>query len=143
MLLSGLAHDSQTTAITCTAPRPKTNSLDENALVQDQLKRSAVKLARLREAYLSGTESLESYTAVKSDLEAQCAVLRQHLAAQTAPQDQAADSLSFARDAGSCLAVLKNPDIDILTKHNAIHSIVETCVFSRDSNFIQLTYRLL
>ena len=120
---------------------PASESLDESTQLLEQQKNIAVRIARLREAYLAGVESLESYSAAKTTLEQQGESIAQRLEEAKTPTDESKAEILIRKNIASCVALL-NSDASKEEKHNAIHSIIEKCTFSKESNSIALSYRL-
>lgn len=143
MIFSTLEHDHATDAkLTYKTIRASGERIDELAMLQERRRQLAAKLTRLRDAYLSGVEDLESYGAAKSALEEQSMELSQHIQRIQAPDDtKKADSLLKER-IGKCIQVLRDPEADRTTKHNALNNIVEKLVFDKESNTLTAFYRL-
>lgn len=143
MLFALMERDSQADIpITYSIVRPRPEAMDEAALLQEQRKQLTAKLERLREAYLSGVENLESYGAAKSALEERTAALDERLANLRMPKDtKKADTLMKER-IGQCLEILKNPNATKEQKHTAAHEAIDRCVFSKADNSLRIFYRL-
>jgi len=143
MILERLKHDAASNArfaYRAASPRPEVWS-DRNAYTE-QLRQIRTKLTRLRDAYLSGIETLERYGEIKAALEQQAAAIESQLQALDPPADtKKADALHRER-IRSVAALLESSECSMEEKHMAIHSIVEACVFNKSANSILLTYRL-
>lgn len=123
--------------------RQSPQALDEATMLQEQRKQLTAKLERLREAYLSGVEDLESYAAAKSSIEERASQLDARISDLQSPKDEnKADALMKER-ISQCLEVLKNPDASMEQKHAAAHESIERCVFSKSSNTLRIYYRLI
>lgn len=143
MLLTLMERDTQgDLPISYQTVRSKPQAADEAALLQEQRAQLDAKLARLREAYLSGVEDLASYAAAKSTLESRAAQLDQRIQSLSTPADQKAADLLMKEQISRCLEVLKDPNATMEQKHSASHSAIERCIFSRSNNSLRIFYRL-
>ena len=143
MLFTLMERDAQEgIPITYSIARPRPEAMDEAALLQEQRKQLTAKLERLREAYLSGVEDLNSYAAAKAALEERAAALDDRITGLQAPKDaKKADALMKQR-ISQCLEILKDPDAPMEKKHAASHEAIEKCVFSKADNTLRIYYRL-
>ena len=142
MVLSAMAHDMKVSVpIQYSVAQSKPSALDELSLLQDQQKQVTAKLSRLREAYLAGVETLDSYGAAKAALEEQIASLDQRISAHQSPKDSKKADALVKKTIRRCVELLSNPDATMPEKHRAAHSAIESCVFSKASNALTITYR--
>lgn len=143
MLLTLMERDSQSSLpITCKIVRARDHAPDEAALLKEQRAQLAVKLNRLRDAYLSGVEDLDSYAAAKSALEEYAARLDARLSALETPEGPRKAVTTVRQQISRCLDVLKDPDAAMEQKHAAAHEAIDHCTFSKPSNSLQIHYRL-
>ncbi|MCC8122997.1 MAG: recombinase family protein [Oscillospiraceae bacterium] len=92
------------------------------------------KLTRLRNAYLAGVESLESYARAKAALEEQCAAL------DASPPDPA--DTPAMENVRTVAELLQSPDFTKEEKQRAVRSIIEACCYSKADNTLTITYRM-
>lgn len=143
MLFSLMEHDSQADVpISYKTVRPRPESVDEAAILKDQRAQAAVRLSRLREAYLSGVEDLDSYAAAKQTIEQRIAQLDAQIAALDTSGDTQKDEALMKQQIRQCLAVLKDPEASMEEKHAAAHAAIDHCTFSKASNSLRIWYRL-
>lgn len=143
MLLTLMERDSQSDLpITCKIVRARSEAPDEAALLKEQRAQLTVKLNRLRDAYLSGVEDLDSYAATKSSLEEYAQRLDARLSALETPEDAPKAETMVRQQIGRCLEVLRDPNTPMEQKHSAAHEAIDHCTFSKSSNSLQIHYRL-
>jgi site-specific DNA recombinase len=142
MLIAAMAHDMRASVpIQYSVVHSKPSVLDELSILQDQQKQLAAKLARLRDAYLAGVETLESYGAAKSVLEEQSTALQERIDRYQTPEDSVRAEADIKKIISRCVDLLNNPNVTMEEKHQAAHSAIEKCVFSKESNALSITYR--
>lgn len=110
--------------------------------IQQQIQQTQRKLDRVRDAFLSGVDTLEEYAAAKSSLTKILDDLKQQLseAQKTPSQELAADMLrTNLRETLKCLEA---PDRTIAQKHESALQLIESCIFNRSQNTITITYRV-
>ena len=143
MLLTLMERDTQQEIpISYHIVRPTPRAADEAALLKEQRAQLDAKLARLREAYLSGVEDLSSYAAAKSALEERAAQLDRRLQSLSEPEDKKAADLLMKEQISRCLEVLKDPASTMEQKHAATHGAIDHCAFSKADNSLRIFYRL-
>ena len=144
MILARLEYDTNSGAALSLVPRPGLPDVpEEDRMLLEQQKNLAVRLSRLREAYLSGTESLESYAETKSILERQREDTEQFIRARGAATEKDTAGALLKKSAGCCARLLRDPEADLELKQKMAHNILESCVYSKENNSISLTYRLI
>lgn len=143
MLLTVMKHDTQDKIpITYRVTNSQPNLVDEEAILREQLGQLSIKLTRLRDAYLSGVEDLESYGAAKNVLEAKQKELEGRIAALSTPTDKKEADTLMKKRISQCVSVLEDPDSTMQDKHAASHSAIDHCAFSKKDNRLQVYYRL-
>ena len=116
----------------------QSNSQEE--LLRQQIADRKRRLARLREAYLAGLESLETYQAERERLCAQLAAAQAALAHAGVPASRGEAQQLLAAEISSALGVLRSgapPE----RKHNAVAAILSRCTWDRAANRLTLWYR--
>jgi len=143
MIFARLEHDRcPGVFISCSPVRPGRESTDDGISLKEQQKNIASRLARLREAYLAGVEELDGYRKAKSALERQAEEASRRLA-QLSAESTIKTGDCVRQSIGSCLELLESPGIAKEVKYRAIRSIVSRCTYSKESNLLALTYRIL
>ena len=128
--------------IDCTVVRAA-GAPDERAQIEKQLAILDRKKARAREAYLAGADTVEEYKETRSAIEKQVQDLNNQLASLEDAQDKSSISELLKSKIATRLAVLENPNVGIPEKFEAINSIIDRCIFDRDKNLLEITYRLM
>ena len=143
MLLTLMERDTQRKIpISYQIVRSRPEAMDESALLKDQLSQLGAKLERLREAYLSGVEDLNSYAAAKTALDERAAQIEQRLRSLAAPADKKAADLLMKEQISRCLEILRDPNSSKEQKHSAAHEAIDRCIFSKKDNSLRIFYRL-
>jgi DNA invertase Pin-like site-specific DNA recombinase len=98
---------------------------------------------RLREAFLSGADSVEEYAQMKHLLTQEEEVITSRIA-QLRAIDTATDTLAvMRRKIADTLQTLEAPDATIDQKFNAANSVIESCRYSKSTGLLEITYRLV
>ena len=115
---------------------------DEAEQLTRQIAASERKLARARDAYLEGAESLADYKLIKDALDQELMELRGKLAAaSTADEAQAADLLGAGIRAA--LETLEDPSATLEQKHDAILAVCDRVTWSRTTRELTIFYRVI
>lgn len=98
------------------------------------------RMERLREAYLDGIETLDTYKSFREKLQSQIDEIDAKLSAQTEsiPDPVAALRSSIA----AVLKTLQSPTATTAQKHEAAQSIIDTCYFDKESMLLTISYKL-
>lgn len=143
MLLTLMERDTQRNIpISYQIVRSRPEAMDESALLKEHLSQLGAKLERLREAYLSGVEDLNSYAAAKTALDERAAQIEQRLRSLAAPADKKAADLLMREQISRCLEILRDPNSSKEQKHSAAHEAIDRCIFSKKDNSLRIFYRL-
>lgn len=144
MLLAVMTHDALSDVpLSCTLLREQPEQLDEAAILKEQIEQLDKKLLRLREAYLSGIESLESYSQTKAVLEAQQTAAQDRLEESIKPPAEVEPSALLKQGILDCVKLLESPDASQEEKHRQLQNMVDHATYSKENNRMTLTYRLL
>jgi len=144
MILARMEHDRHPdVSISYSLIHSKPETQDEAAHLLEQQKSVAARLARLREAYLSGVESLESYAQAKAALEQFAETIAQRIKESQTPKDTKITDTRLKKSIGTCVDLLRDPDTDMEQKKLAAHSIIDRCIYNKAANTLTLTYRLM
>ena len=113
------------------------------ARMEASLRQTKQKRARLQEAYLSGVLDLEDFADSKKPLDAAIAQLLQDIEAFRAKSDEKAVKSALQDSIRSVVKVLLDPDASLEEKNNSLRSVIDNCVFDKESMTLQITYGIL
>lgn len=99
-------------------------------------------LDRLRDAYLSGADSIDEYKAGKASVSARIAQIDDQLRALSAKQTPENMTQDIKAAISAALETLENPNATMVQKYNAAHSIIEKAVLDTAANSLYIYYRL-
>ncbi|HCA72070.1 MAG TPA: recombinase family protein [Ruminococcaceae bacterium] len=116
-----------------THPEKEKESL---AILRQQLERERQKLARVKEAYASGVDTLEEYKQNKVRINKQIAKLESQLKQSSAPIDMKA----YCKDRLARLKRIQSPDVPMDEKAKLMRSFVDHIVFDRQSCSAEVFY---
>lgn len=142
MILSALEHDAKEgISLHYSTVRSQPQAVDELTVLKEQRKSCSAKLSRLRDAYLSGVETLESYAAAKSALEQHLQSLDDQISRlSSSGSDQAAVTAALKSKISEAITLLRDPSADMPAKHQVAHSLMEKCVYDKASNLLTIHY---
>lgn len=106
----------------------------EAAVKQLQMKRR-----RLQEAYLAGVLNLEDFAAAKSGIEDSISRAKAELEELKSGEAMMENQLQNAII--QAMETLQSPYASLEEKNNAARSVIENCVYDRDSALLTVTYR--
>lgn len=107
-------------------------------------KESALKmLDRLRDAYLSGADTVDEYKSGKNALMLRISEIDKQISSEEnkASPEEAADAL--CRSIRTALKTLSSPTASTAEKYSAAHSIIDRAVWDKSQNLLQIHYRLV
>lgn len=125
--------------VTCTAASGGNDLLKLEAT----LKQLRTKKGRLQEAYLSGVLDLSDFAAAKKALEANISAAQKDLEACRAKQAQDTLVPALRTSIAAALETLRAADTTTEEKNLAARSVLETCVFDKESSTLAVTYRII
>lgn len=100
------------------------------------------KLARVRDAYASGIDSLEEYRQFRVEIDAERAAARSRIDELRGRLDPAAAVETLRASLAAALDTLEAPDASKEQKNSALRSIVHSCTFDRSAMRLQIIYRV-
>lgn len=115
---------------------------DEQAALQREITQTQKKQERLREAFLSGVETVEEYKELKDALTARLEQLRSRLQ-ELADAEPAKTPELLQQRLRAALETLDSPTATIAQKHDAASSIIERCTWDKATATLSITYRVL
>lgn len=101
------------------------------------------KIDRLRDAYLSGADTITEYQEAKRYYQEQVADLDARIAAYEAQTKTLADTRSIQKAIRAALKTLTSDAATLEQKYTAAHSIIDHADFNKAENLLQLHYRLI
>lgn len=119
------------------------SSATELTKLEKNLQALGKKKERLREAFLSGTDSVEEYAEMKAIITQEEAAVSSRIAELKAADEGIDMTAKLQEKIKACLATLESPDVGIDQKYDAANSIVERCTFDKASSLLQITYRIV
>ncbi|MCL2569045.1 MAG: recombinase family protein [Oscillospiraceae bacterium] len=96
------------------------------------------KLDRLREAYLEGIETVETYREAKREMERELTTAKEQIAHISLDDPSSVDIIFLIQ---SLTGILQSDTVTTAKKHKALVSIIDTCTFSKANNLLEITYR--
>lgn len=143
MLITGMEHDALSgQPVSYAVVQSKPEALDEERMLREQSDGIDKKLSRLREAYLSGIESLEGYSEAKTVLEQQKESVTKRLSALDSKADEEKTGALLRQNILDCVKLLRSKEATFEEKHREIHEIIDHCTYSKESNSLSITYRI-
>ena len=138
--LAQLQHDltfaeSLSCAVQTARPAPTAQPL------RQQRARLAARMERLRDSYLDGIETLESYKAARQQMQAQLDALDAQIAgAEAVP---VVDTAALLRRAiAAVLETLRSPTATVAQKYESAMSIIDRCTFDKSRMLLSVSYKL-
>jgi site-specific recombinase len=112
-------------------------------LLQLQASKLEKKLVRLREAYLDGIETMDSYKNAKQSLETELLELQEQIDQLDSKALEVQEEGDIKSSIQSVLAILGSAEGTNPQKHEAITSVIESCIFDKQKNLLEIQYRYL
>lgn len=143
MLLSIMEHDAfSNMQLAYTMAQSSVKRLDEEAFLREQLENTEKKLLRLREAYLTGVETLESYSGTKKAIEQQKEKLQTSLRNAKQAKEETTIPNAIRDNIQNCMRLLEGSEASQEEKYRELHNILDHGVYSKEHNKLLLTYRV-
>ena len=127
--------------LTCKVSRSDETARELKVLRQ-QAEQYDRKLARVRDAYAAGVDSLEDYRRFKEEIARQQQDLQTRIAELEAKVDPEIAARQLRESIGATLKTLESPDAPLAAKNNAVRSIFESCTYSKATSTLSITYRV-
>ena len=100
------------------------------------------KLARLRDAYLNGVDSLEDYRAARAALQQNQQETEQRITELEGRTDPQAAEAALKASILETLTTLESPIPTLHEKNTAIKSLLESCTWQKATQTLTITYRV-
>ena len=101
------------------------------------------KKERLQEAYLASVIELDDFSKAKKDLEENMAQTAKELEEQKSNSNEEVTRTAIKGAISTALKTLRSPTATTEEKNNAARSVIENCVFDKDSYTLAITYRII
>ncbi len=119
---------------------PAENKIDSPAIDYDKLiKSEELKLKKIKEAYMSGIDTIEEYQQCKADILDTIKQLENEKKEQ-APKDKDVDCKIFAKKVVNVLDFIKSPDISEQAKNEALRSIISKIIYVKPENRLDIIF---
>lgn len=118
------------------------NRQTESEALAASIKILEKKKERLREAYLSGAETVEEYAAFKKKVDDEISGLKNKLAEIQAGSSKSEAENTLKNQMLNVVEVLKSPDTSKEEKNKTLRSIVERCTFDKSKMELKIFYRV-
>ena len=139
--LAQLQHDlTFAESVDCVVQSAKPARADQH--LQQQRARIISRIDRLRDSYLDGIETLETYKAARQQMQAQL----DDLAAQIAESASVpvVDTAALLRNAISAvLETLRSPTATVAQKYESAMSIIDRCTFDKSQMLLAISYKFI
>ncbi len=104
---------------------------------------AARKIDRLRDAYLSGADTVEEYKAAKAAMQRQLAELDEQIAAAEKKSVTLATTKALQKDIRATLKTLTSETASTQEKYTAAHKLIDHATWNKAENLLQIHYRLI
>ena len=137
--LAQLQHDlTFAESVACVVQAAKPAHSDQR--LQQQRARIVSRIDRLRESYLDGVETLETYKAARQQMQAQL----DDLDAQIAESAAVPDAAALLRNAiAAVLETLRSPTATVAQKYESAMSIIDRCTFDKSQMLLSISYKFI
>lgn len=118
------------------------HSYEEKVDTAALLKNIEDKERRIKQAYRDGIDTLEEYKDNKAILQKEREKVMEIISRQQ-PAVQDEDNETMLRQIKNAYEIIKNEDLDKLTRANAIRSVVSKAVYDNEKNTLDIYFRLI
>lgn len=139
--LAQLQHDlTFAESVACVVQATKPAHSDQR--LQQQRARIVSRIDRLRESYLDGVETLETYKAARQQMQAQLDDLDAQIAESAAVP--VVDAAALLRNAiAAVLETLRSPTATVAQKYESAMSIIDRCTFDKSQMLLAISYKFI
>ena len=139
--LAQLQHDlTFAESVACVVQAAKPAHSDQR--LQQQRARIVSRIDRLRESYLDGVETLETYKAARQQMQAQLDALDAQIAESAAVP--VVDTATPLRNAiAAVLETLRSPTATVAQKYESAMSIIDRCTFDKSQMLLAISYKFI
>jgi len=116
---------------------------DNIAALESRIETLERKKVRLKEAYLSGADTVEEYKKWKEAIDTEISALKERI--ETAKSEVPAEEVMsvLKSSISEALETLTSPTSTKEEKNAAARSIIENCTFDKESNLLSIVYRVI
>ena len=115
---------------------------DQLSALRRQITQTEKKKERLREAFLSGADTVEEYKELKEALDSQLAEQRHHLAELESASIQKTPQI-MEEHLRNALQTLDSPTATVAEKHAAADAVISRCTWDKSTATLSITYRIV
>ena len=139
--LAQLQHDlTFAESVACVVQAAKPAHSDQR--LQQQRARIVSRIDRLRDSYLDGIETLETYKAARQQMQAQLDDLDAQIAESAAVP--VVDAAALLRNAiAAVLETLRSPTATVAQKYESAMSIIDRCTFDKSQMLLSISYKFI
>ena len=139
--LAQLQHDlTFAESVACVVQAAKPAHSDQR--LQQQRARIVSRIDRLRESYLDGVETLETYKAARQQMQAQLDDLDAQIAESASVP--VVDAAALLRNAiAAVLETLRSPTATVAQKYESAMSIIDLCTFDKSQMLLSISYKFI
>ena len=139
--LAQLQHDlTFAESVACVVQAAKPAHSDQR--LQQQRARIVSRIDRLRDSYLDGIETLETYKAARQQMQAQLDDLDAQIAESAAVP--VVDAAALLRNAiAAVLETLRSPTATVAQKYESAMSIIDRCTFDKSQMLLAISYKFI
>lgn len=139
--LAQLQHDlTFAESVACVVQAAKPAHSDQR--LQQQRARIVSRIDRLRESYLDGVETLETYKAARQQMQAQLDDLDAQIAESASVP--VVDTAALLRNAiAAVLETLRSPTATVAQKYESAMSIIDRCTFDKSQMLLSISYKFI
>lgn len=139
--LAQLQHDlTFAESVACVVQAAKPAHSDQR--LQQQRARIVSRIDRLRESYLDGVETLETYKSARQQMQAQLDDLDAQIAESAAVP--VVDAAALLRNAiAAVLETLRSPTATVAQKYESAMSIIDRCTFDKSQMLLSISYKFI
>lgn len=141
-VLDRLRGDTSAAQAPACALTPSDGDGQELLALRRQAAQHSQRLARLREAYAAGVDSLEEYRRSRAEAEAQLAALRERIRELQSRPDPGALEANLREHIAEVLERLETPEEAPERKNAAVRALFENVTWHRASRTLSITYRV-
>ena len=142
-VLRRMHEDLQRDALTFTVVRATDGGDDELAALRSARDGALRRIDRLRDAYLSGADTVEEYREAKEYYQQQIRELDEKIAEQEEKTAVLATSADLRRAIRAALDALTSPTATVEQQYTAAHNLIESAVYDKRTPLLELRYRLI
>lgn len=117
-------------------PKESTSSIDYDKLIKSE----EVKLQKIKEAYLSGVDSLEEYKQNKATVQETISRLKEEKESKQSTEPASIDKRIFAKKVLNVLEFIKSPDVTEQAKNEALRSIISRIIYVKPENRLDIIF---